>query len=92
MKRADNSGERLLPGEISSEYERLMYLRHLFAYEFAASLIGKQDHVLEIGFGDGYGAVVLAAAAARVAAIDNSDEAAAAAAGKYQAVKALQLL
>lgn len=53
--------ERIIPDESCSSKERyLLYLRSLFAYEFASGYIKSPARVLEVGYGDGYGTVYLA--------------------------------
>lgn len=53
--------ERIIPdGSASSKERHLLYLRSLFAYEFASSYIESSSRVLEVGYGDGYGTVYLA--------------------------------
>jgi ubiquinone/menaquinone biosynthesis C-methylase UbiE len=50
------NGERVLPDEIVSKEQYLIYLRHLFAYDYAKERILDNYNVLEIGSGEGYGA------------------------------------
>jgi SAM-dependent methyltransferase len=55
------TGERIIPEEhAKSKLQYLLYLRHLFAYEFAKKIIPENSKVLEIGCGEGYGAAYLA--------------------------------
>ncbi len=61
-----------MPGGVDSAYERFIYARHLFAYEHTAALLRQGLKVLEIGFGEGYGAAILARSGAAIAAIDNN--------------------
>lgn len=77
-------GERIIPADASSGYERLQNLRHLFAYEHAAALAAGKT-VLEAGFGEGYGSWQLAKVAAKVSAVDNNSGAVAHAAAAYRA-------
>lgn len=77
-------GERIIPADASSGYERLQNLRHLFAYEHAAALAAGRT-VLEAGFGEGYGSRLLAKTAAKVSAVDNNSAAVAHAAASYRA-------
>lgn len=51
--------ERIIPGKFKSKEEYLVYLRHLFAYEFAEKKFPQNCHVLEVGFGEGYGTNIL---------------------------------
>lgn len=64
------TGERMVPGDFKSKEEYLMYLRHLFAYEFAATQIPKNSFVLEIGCGTGYGTKLLSRSAKRIIGLD----------------------
>ena len=77
-------GERIIPADAASEYERLQNLRHLFAYEHAAALAAGKA-VLEAGFGEGYGSWQLARVAAKVSAVDNNSAAVSHAAAAYRA-------
>lgn len=77
-------GERILPAEAASAYERLQNLRHQFAYGLAAGE-ARGRLVLEAGFGEGYGSALLAAAAAGVRAVDTNSAAVAHAAAAYRA-------
>lgn len=80
-----DNGERILPHKISSDYEYLWFLRHLFAYQYTLNnLLKKTDRVLEIGFGDGYGANLLAQGAAQLIAIDNNEKTVSHAKNKYK--------
>ncbi len=49
------TGERVVPEKFESKEEYLIYLRHIFAYEFAKKIISKKSSVLEVGSGNGYG-------------------------------------
>jgi SAM-dependent methyltransferase len=49
------TSERITPGNFQSKEEYLMYLRHLFAYEFAENELPGNCLVLEVGSGEGYG-------------------------------------
>lgn len=65
-----NTSERVVPSGITTLDEYLIYLRHLFAYEYAAGLLTKDSRVLDIGCGEGYGAELLARHAASVVGVD----------------------
>lgn len=67
MTQAQEEAERcgLIPEEISAEF----YSQHLSAYAYVAPRVAGLQ-VLEIGFGDGYGAAFLAKTAREVAAVD----------------------
>jgi len=80
--------ERINPEQwFSSREEYLLYLRHLFAYEFARTLIGPSDSVLEVGSGEGYGAKMLSATASRVVGLDVDPVSVQAATAKYDSDK-----
>jgi SAM-dependent methyltransferase len=64
------TGERILPNECRTEAEYILYLRHLFAYQTAASGLRGSDAVLDIGCGAGYGTRMLADRARRVVGVD----------------------
>lgn len=49
------TGERVVPENFTSKEEYFMYLRHLFAYEFAEEQLPENCVVLEAGSGEGYG-------------------------------------
>ncbi len=49
------TGERIIPENYESKEEYLIYLRHLFAYEFVEKKLPPKCQVLEVGFGEGYG-------------------------------------
>lgn len=56
---AIKTGERLIPKNCKLAEGKLLYLRHLFAYEFAKFNIPKNSNLLEVGFGEGYGISLL---------------------------------
>jgi methylase of polypeptide subunit release factors len=66
------SGERIIPGQIISDEEYLLYLKGEFLYDWATTMISGDKFCLDIGCGDGYGAASLAKAAGQVVAIDIS--------------------
>ncbi|OIO04047.1 MAG: hypothetical protein AUJ51_02605 [Elusimicrobia bacterium CG1_02_56_21] len=78
-------GGRVVPGEETSPYERGLYLRHLFAYEWASSYLEPSYKALELGCGEGYGSALLARGAARLVATDSDPLAISHAAIKYAA-------
>jgi len=75
--------ERIIPEHFNTREERLLYLRHVFAYEFAKTIIKPGCSVLEVGCGEGYGTSLLAQTASRVTAIDVDKTTLASAAAKY---------
>jgi SAM-dependent methyltransferase len=77
------TAERLIPQHSDSEDGRLMYLRHLFAYEEAARRLPPGAVVLDIGCGEGYGTDLLARAALRAEGIEVDDRSVAHATNAY---------
>ena len=59
-----------IPGELESKEEYLIYLRHLFAYEFAKDKISKNSFALEIGCGEGYGTNLLSQNVEKIIGLD----------------------
>ena len=72
-------GSGILPEETPPKF----FARHLSAYYFALPYI-KDKNILEIGFGDGYGANFLADSARSVKAVDVLEKNVALAANKYK--------
>ncbi len=80
------STERIIPDQWQgSVEEQLLYLRHVFAYEFALAMVKPDRQVLEIGSGDGYGTEMLSRAGATATGLDVSAEAVAHAASQHRA-------
>jgi len=67
--------ERINPVYFRSKEKYLLYLRHVFAYEYVLSQLPPSVSLLEIGCGEGYGARMLADAGHNVLAIDVDAEA-----------------
>jgi len=63
-------GGRVIPGSFKSREEYLVYLRHLFAYEFAKSMIPENSFVLEVGCGEGYGTNLLSQHVRKIIGLD----------------------
>ncbi|MBU1061332.1 MAG: class I SAM-dependent methyltransferase [Candidatus Omnitrophica bacterium] len=72
-------GSGILPQETHHKF----FVRHFSAYNFAASYTKLKD-VLEIGFGDGYGADFLAGSAENIKAIDALEKNVGLASSKYK--------
>lgn len=83
-KRLDKTGERLIPEGFKSKEEYLMYLRHIFAYNYAIGQISKNDLVLEVGSGEGYGTNILSKKAKSIVGLDVDPEAVEHANKKYK--------
>jgi ubiquinone/menaquinone biosynthesis C-methylase UbiE len=75
--------ERIVPKNFQTREEYLLYLRHVFAYEEALKYLENGFHVLEIGFGEGYGTNLLAHHIDSITALDVNKEAVEYANNKY---------
>jgi ubiquinone/menaquinone biosynthesis C-methylase UbiE len=64
------TGERVIPGEVHSEEEYLMYLRHVIAYEFALTKLSSEDNLLEVGCGEGYGTKMISSNVKKIVGLD----------------------
>lgn len=64
------TGERVVPGEVHSEEEYLMFLRHVIAYEFALTKLGSEDNLLEVGCGEGYGTKMISNKVKKIVGLD----------------------
>jgi len=76
------TGERCIPGATPPD----TYYEHVHRYLFARSLVRDCD-TLDIGFGEGYGAAILAETARTVTGIDINQEAVSHAAATYASAK-----
>lgn len=65
-----DTSERITPGRQASLRQHVLYLRHLFAYEYAKSQISPQARVIEVGCGEGYGAELLSHHVGRMVGLD----------------------
>ncbi len=63
-------GERIIPEKFESKEEYLIYLRHLFAYEFAKDKFSDNSYVLEVGCGEGYGTSLLSQNGVNIIGLD----------------------
>ncbi len=68
------TGERIIPEDIETCADYLSYLRHLFAYEVAKSIVPKNSLVLEVGCGEGYGSNFLSQYVEKVVGLDIDDK------------------
>jgi len=68
------STKRFVPDEAESPDELAIALLHLYAYQAAAELIHTGDHVLDVGFGEGYGAQILVSAGAEYLGLELDPE------------------
>ena len=65
------TGERIYPKHVyCSLGAYLEYLRHLFAYEWAKTLLMREHRVIEVGCGDGYGTAYLAPHVQQIIGVD----------------------
>jgi 2-polyprenyl-3-methyl-5-hydroxy-6-metoxy-1,4-benzoquinol methylase len=56
VKKMSKTSERLVPDKMQKTVnDHVMYLRHVFAYEYAKKLIVRDSSILDMGFGEGYG-------------------------------------
>lgn len=83
IKQITKTGERILPEKLESAEEYLIFLRHLFAYEFAKHRITKTNFVLEVGCGEGYGSSLISRYASKIIGLDVDDSVITYASKKY---------
>ncbi len=76
--------ERILPEDFRSKEDYLLYLRHLFAYEFARHKASENSLVLEIGSGEGYGTSLLSRNVFKIIGLDVDPEIITKASKKYE--------
>lgn len=81
----ERSIERLLPEQVKSEMDYLIFLRHVFVYEWVKEKLS--GRVLEIGFGDGYGTDYLRKEGIDIVAVDVDEESVMRACEKYPETK-----
>lgn len=67
--------ERIVPKDFQTREEYLLYLRHLFAYEEVLKFLDEDQQILEIGFGEGYGANLMAQHLGSITALDVNKDA-----------------
>jgi len=65
-----STGERMVPQELLSAEDYLLYLRHLFVYHVANRRLPSDVRVLDVGVGEGYGSRLLAESRRRVVGVD----------------------
>jgi len=65
---------RFVPGEATSPDELAIAALHLYAYERAAELVLSDSRVLDVGFGEGYGARILDRAGAAYTGLEVDPE------------------
>lgn len=70
-KKMSKTSARLVPDKMQKrEIDRVMYLRHLFAYEFVKKTILGDSYVLDLGCGEGYGAANLSTYVKKVVGLE----------------------
>lgn len=62
--------ERVIPEKIDTTEDYLIYLRHFFAYNSSKKLINKDDLILEIGCGEGYGTSFVSGSCREIIGLD----------------------
>lgn len=77
------SEERIIPDKIATTDDLLIYLRHLFAYEYAKNVLTCNSQVIEIGCGEGYGTSILSQYCKEIIGLDVEDNIIAHATKKY---------
>ncbi|MFH1586458.1 MAG: class I SAM-dependent methyltransferase [Candidatus Diapherotrites archaeon] len=83
------TGERMIPKNFESEAEYLIFLQHLFAYEFVEGKISENSFVLEVGCGEGYGTSLLSKKAKRIIGLDVDKDTIGHASRKYGSEKCI---
>ena len=68
------TNERVVPQNFHSENEYIIYLRHLFAYNYAKLYVKKNYNIIDIGCGTGYGLHELANFSREAVGIDVDSE------------------
>ena len=77
------TGERRAVASTSNAEEQVQDAFHLFPYHYVKRLVTPDTRVLEVGFGEGYGAEILSGSIAEYVGLDVSDEAVAHATSRY---------
>lgn len=85
MQKTIDNGERILPDILKSPYERMLYAKHLFSYEYITTILPSDYNILEIGCGEGYGSYLISKYFRNIIALDNNKETIDCAIKKYQA-------
>lgn len=69
-KKLEKTGERILPDCVNSYEDNILFLRHLYAYEYAKNKIPLNSFVLDLGCGEGYGTKFLSKFSKNVVGLD----------------------
>lgn len=70
MGHLPSTGERIVPENLPSAEDYVLYLRHLFAYRVAGQRLPPDARVLDVGVGEGYGSRLLAEHRRQVVGLD----------------------
>lgn len=81
--RSLKTSERIIPDEINTKTEYVLFILHLFSYSHVLSLVEKDSTIIDLGCGDGYGTSILSEKALKVVGIDVDDSIIARANYKY---------
>jgi ubiquinone/menaquinone biosynthesis C-methylase UbiE len=82
------TSERIIPEHfLQSKEAYLLYLKHLFAYEFAKEYISTENSVIEVGCGEGYGTSYLSYNVQHIVGLDINEEMIQHASMKYSSEK-----
>ncbi len=85
VKEMLKTSERLVPDKMQKRVnDRVMYLRHLFAYEYVKKSITCDSSILDMGFGEGYGTANLGSYFKNVVGLEVEKKAVQHAIKKYQ--------
>jgi len=78
------TAERIVPKNFKSKEEYLIYLRHLFAYSYSRDQMQKENIVLEIGCGEGYGTHFISEKISKIIGLDIDNDTIKRASEEYQ--------
>jgi SAM-dependent methyltransferase len=77
------TGERRTVTSAPSPEDRVQDLFHVFPYHFVKRFCSTSTHVLDVGFGEGYGAEILASSVGEYVGLDMSEDAVQHASSRY---------
>jgi 2-polyprenyl-3-methyl-5-hydroxy-6-metoxy-1,4-benzoquinol methylase len=63
-------GERIIPDKIKTVEEYVIFLKHMFAYDWSKNKLEVGMNVLEVGSGEGYGTSILSSTNAHLIGVD----------------------
>jgi len=67
-------GERLIPDDTRTPIYQIQLLRHQFVYEHVKSRLTPNENVMDLGFGEGYGASLLAEKCRQIVGVDVAEQ------------------